>query len=64
MLDASKYNGDLPVVRSKNLITSQGPGTAIEFGVALVEALYGADKAKEVGDPLILKSDKSFYGSV
>ena len=60
-IDAAKYEADSSIVRSGNLLTSQGPGTAVEFAVALVEALYGKDKAKEVGDPLILKSGSDFY---
>ena len=47
-IDVGKYTDEFPVVRSKNLITSQGPGTAIEFSVAIVEALYGQEKANEV----------------
>lgn len=31
-----------PVVRCKNFITGRGPGAAYPFGLALVEALYGA----------------------
>lgn len=42
------------VVVDGKLITSRGPGTAFEFGLALVEALCGADKAAEVAGPLVL----------
>ena len=37
------------VVVDKNLITSQGPGTAIEFALKLVELLFDKEKAEEVG---------------
>jgi 4-methyl-5(b-hydroxyethyl)-thiazole monophosphate biosynthesis len=37
------------VVVDGNLITSRGPGTAIEFGLELVAQLFGRDKAREVG---------------
>ncbi len=36
------------VVVDGNLITSQGPGTAMEFAFRLVEILYGPEKAAEV----------------
>ncbi len=42
------------VVVDGNCITSQGPGTAMEFAVELVRALYGDAKAKEVADPLLM----------
>jgi 4-methyl-5(b-hydroxyethyl)-thiazole monophosphate biosynthesis len=34
-------------------ITSRGPGTAIEFALALIEALYGAEKAREIGKQML-----------
>jgi 4-methyl-5(b-hydroxyethyl)-thiazole monophosphate biosynthesis len=37
------------VVVDGHLITSRGAGTAFEFGLALVEALFSSDKASEVG---------------
>jgi len=36
------------------LVTSRGPGTAIEFGVALIEQLYGKEKAEEVAGPMVI----------
>lgn len=36
------------VVKTDNLITSRGPGTAMEFALQLVAALHGLDKAREV----------------
>jgi 4-methyl-5(b-hydroxyethyl)-thiazole monophosphate biosynthesis len=36
------------VVVDGHLITSRGAGTSIEFGLALVQHLVGADKAREV----------------
>ena len=39
---------DQQVVRDENLITSRGAGTAIEFGLSLVEILHGAQKANEI----------------
>lgn len=36
------------VVKDGNIITSQGPGTAIQFGFALVEALVGKSMADKI----------------
>lgn len=36
-------------------ITSRGPGTAIEFALALIEALYGEEKAREIGTQMLVK---------
>lgn len=36
------------------VVTSRAPGTTMEFGVALVEQLYGKDKADEVSGPLVM----------
>jgi len=36
-------------------ITSRSPGTAIEFALALIEALYGAEKAREVGTQMLVE---------
>ena len=43
------------VVRDGNLITSQGPGTAMQFALALVEALCGAKTSQGLAEELILK---------
>ena len=40
------------VVVDGGCITSQGPGTAIEFALALVARLYGEAKAAEVAAPM------------
>lgn len=42
------------VVVDDNLITSQAPGTAIEFALAVVEALFGKEKAQEVEAPMVV----------
>ena len=46
-LKASKVS-DERVVVDGNIITSQGPGTAVEFAFKLVEVLFGANKVEEV----------------
>ncbi|XP_050367615.1 protein DJ-1 homolog B-like [Argentina anserina] len=38
-----------------NSVTSRGPGTTMEFSVALVEQLYGKEKADEVSGPLVMR---------
>ncbi|KAF7822644.1 protein DJ-1-like protein B-like [Senna tora] len=39
------------------VVTSRAPGTTMEFGVALVEQLYGKEKANEVAGPLVMQSN-------
>jgi protein DJ-1 len=43
------------VVQDGNLITSQGPGTAFEFALAIVTRLQGAERAAQVEGPLLLR---------
>jgi len=43
-----------PVVVDNDLITSQGPGTALHFGLALVRYLCGPEKEAEVRAPLMI----------
>ena len=38
------------------VVTSRGPGTTMEYAVALVEQLYGKEKAQEVSGPLVWSS--------
>ena len=42
------------VVADGPLLTSRGPGTALEFALALVATLYGAEKAREVAGPMVM----------
>ena len=42
------------VVVDGPLVSSRGPGTAIEWALALVAALEGPGRAAEVGAPMIL----------
>ena len=39
---------DRPVVAEGSLITGRGPGAAFDFGLALVEALAGAETAEQI----------------
>ena len=42
------------VCRDGTTITSRGPGTCFEFSLAIVAALCGDDKARDVAKPLML----------
>ena len=44
------------VVIDGNLITSQGPGTAIEFALTLIRKLENETKAKQVADAMVFSS--------
>lgn len=44
---SAKYKNK-PVVVDGNIITSQGPGTAMKFAIAIVEKIIGKDTAKKV----------------
>ena len=43
------------VVKSGQLITSKGPGTAMDFALALIEVLQGEEKAREIKEELIYR---------
>ena len=53
-LTGAKHINERVVVDGK-LVTSQGPGTALEFGITLVELLVGKQKAQEVKSALVAK---------
>lgn len=42
-----------PVVSDKNVTTSRGMGTCIEFGAAIIERFYGKEKADEIKEKII-----------
>ncbi len=43
------------VVIDGSLVTSRGPGTALEFALQLVALLYDDQKASEVAEPMVVK---------
>jgi len=45
---------DERVVVDGHCVTSQGPGTAIEFALKLIELLLGPQKAKDVAGPMLV----------
>ncbi len=48
------YTASQDVVSDKNIMTSRGPGTALEFGLAIVAKLCGAEKSAEIKSQLLL----------
>ena len=51
--------GDPSAARSRvvvdgNIVTSRGPGTALEFSIELVALLYGRDHADAVAGPMVM----------
>ena len=52
--DFDSYVKDRVVVDEK-VITSQSPGTAMEFSLKLVEILFGADRLKKVNDGVLAR---------
>ena len=44
-----------------NLLTSQGPGTAIDFGLMTIDLLAGREKAYEVASSLVMPAGVSTY---
>lgn len=42
------------VVADGNCITSQGPGTVLEFSLKLVEVLFGAEKSRELAKAMLV----------
>ena len=47
---------DKPVVVDGNILTSQGPGTAMEFALELLKRLAGEKKALEVREKLLYRA--------
>ncbi len=44
------------VVVDEPCITSRGPGTALEFTLKLIELLYDAQKAREIGEHMLVNA--------
>lgn len=44
------------VLRSGNVVTSQGPGTSLEFALALVEELVGEPVARELRGAMLVRA--------
>ena len=53
-IDHPGYREDMKVVTDGNVMTSQGPGTAVCFGLAIVERLVGKESMLAVKDGMLL----------
>jgi protein DJ-1 len=53
---------DARVVEDGALVTSQGPGTAFEFALALAARLVSPARAKEVAGPMLLAAGSELPG--
>ncbi|KAF9587767.1 hypothetical protein IFM89_005499 [Coptis chinensis] len=53
---SDRSEADNRVVVDANLITSRGPGTSIEFSLAIVEKFFGHDKAYELAKAMVFIS--------
>ena len=53
-IDHPGYRDDKKVVTDGNVMTSQGPGTAVCFGLAIVERLVGKESMQAVKDGMLL----------
>jgi 4-methyl-5(b-hydroxyethyl)-thiazole monophosphate biosynthesis len=53
-IDHPGYRDDSKVVEDGNVLTSQGPGTAVCFGLAIVRRLVGKESMQAVKDGMLL----------
>ncbi len=53
-IDQPGYRDDKKVVIDGNVMTSQGPGTAVCFGLAIVERLVGRESMQAVKEGMLL----------
>jgi len=53
-IDHPGYRDDVKVVSDGNVMTSQGPGTALCFGLTIVERLVGKESMQAVKDGMLL----------
>ena len=45
------------VVSDGNVLTSRGPGTALCFGLAIVERLISKEKARKIKETMLIKEE-------
>jgi len=58
---AKEVDGESRVAVDGNCVTSQGPGTAIDFSLELIEQLCGVVKREEVASSLVLTTSTTAY---
>ncbi|KAF0917005.1 hypothetical protein E2562_016307 [Oryza meyeriana var. granulata] len=51
---------DASVVVDGNAVTSRGPATSTEFALALVEQLYGKDKAEQIAKEMLVRYEAGY----
>lgn len=54
---------DADVVVSENIITSKGPGTAMDFALSIIEFIKGTQKAEEIAAQLLYPSVRKAEGN-
>lgn len=54
-MGSANTRSDVPCVRDGNLITGASAGCAIPFGLALIEALKGADEARRIEQQIVIR---------
>lgn len=52
-IKAKNYTAKQSVIQDKNIITSQGPATALEFGLFLASILEGSDVSKAIREGML-----------
>ena len=52
------HNPNISTILDKNIITSKGAGTAIDFSLMLIEFLYGLQKSNEVSASICYKENQ------
>ncbi len=60
-INCRELDSESKVVIDDCYVTSQGPGTAIDFSLELVELLCGEVKREEVSSPLVLTTSPTSY---
>ena len=55
-MDGVQVDSQSRVLVDGNCVTSQGPGSALEFALTLVELLFDSRKRSEVGEPMVAES--------
>lgn len=60
-VDGGAKMQDAPVVRDGNIITANGPASAMAFALAIAQAAFGEEKAREIGTGLLHYAKRTDY---